>query len=153
MRDLETISLAITASETGHLVLGTLHTTTASSTVDRVINAFPAEQQGQIRMMIADSLKAVLSQTLLPRRDGSGRIAAYEVLRNTPNVAGLIRDGKTFQLPTAMQTGAAAGMTLMDTALMNLVQEGSIEPRVAQRRALRKDAFEHLLPAEEGGAA
>jgi twitching motility protein PilT len=153
LRDLETISLAITASETGHLVLGTLHTTTASSTVDRVINAFPAEQQGQIRMMIADSLKAVLSQTLLPRRDGSGRIAAYEVLRNTPNVAGLIRDGKTFQLPTAMQTGAAAGMTLMDTALMNLVQEGAIEPRVAHRRALRKDAFEPLLPAEEGGAA
>ncbi|HYK42586.1 MAG TPA: PilT/PilU family type 4a pilus ATPase [Thermoanaerobaculia bacterium] len=152
MRDLETISLAITASETGHLVLGTLHTTTASSTVDRVINAFPAEQQGQIRMMISDSLKAVLSQTLLPRRDGSGRIAAFEVLRNTPNVAGLIRDGKTFQLPTAMQTGAAAGMTLMDTALMNLVTEGMIEARVAQRRALRKDAFEHLLP-EEGGAA
>jgi twitching motility protein PilT len=152
MRDLETISLAITASETGHLVLGTLHTTTASSTVDRIINAFPAEQQGQIRMMISDSLKAVLSQTLLPRRDGSGRIAAYEVLRNTPNVAGLIRDGKTFQLPTAMQTGSAAGMTLMDTALMNLVTEGMIEPRVAHRRALRKDAFEHLLP-EEGGAA
>ena len=153
MRDLETISLAITASETGHLVLGTLHTTTASSTVDRVVNAFPAEQQGQIRMMISDSLKAVLSQTLLPRRDGSGRIAAYEVLRNTPNVAGLIRDGKTFQLPTAMQTGSAAGMTLMDTALMNLVSEGMIEPRVAHRRALRKDAFEPLLPSEEGGAA
>jgi len=153
MRDLETISLAITASETGHLVLGTLHTTTASSTVDRIINAFPAEQQGQIRMMISDSLKAVLSQTLLPRRDGAGRIAAYEVLRNSPNVAGLIRDGKTFQLPTAMQTGASAGMMLMDTALMNLVQSGMIEPRVAHRRALRKDAFEHLLPAEEGGTA
>jgi twitching motility protein PilT len=153
MRDLETISLAITASETGHLVLGTLHTTTASSTVDRVINAFPAEQQGQIRMMIADSLKAVLSQTLLPRRDGSGRVAAFEVLRNTPNVAGLIRDGKTFQLPTAMQTGAAAGMMLMDTALLNMVQEGVIEPRVGHRRALRKEPFEALLPAEEGGAA
>jgi twitching motility protein PilT len=153
MRDLETIALAITASETGHLVLGTLHTTTASSTVDRVINAFPAEQQAQIRMMIADSLKAVLSQSLLPRRDGSGRVAAFEVLRNTPNVAGLIRDGKTFQLPTAMQTGASAGMMLMDTALMNMVQEGVIEARVAHRRALRKEPFDALLPAEESGAA
>ncbi|MGH9365886.1 MAG: PilT/PilU family type 4a pilus ATPase, partial [Thermoanaerobaculia bacterium] len=110
MRDLETISLAITASETGHLVLGTLHTTTAASTVDRVINSFPAEQQGQIRMMIADSLKAVISQALLPRRDGSGRVAAFEILRNTSNVTGLIRDGKSFQLPTAMQTGANVGM-------------------------------------------
>jgi twitching motility protein PilT len=153
MRDLETISLAITASETGHLVLGTLHTTTASSTVDRVINAFPAEQQEQIRMMISDSLRAVISQTLLPRRDGSGRVAAYEILRNNSNVAGLIRDGKTFQLPTAMQTGAASGMMPMDTALLNLVNEGLIEPRVAHRRALRKDVFEAMLPAEEGGAA
>ena len=153
MRDLETISLAITASETGHLVLGTLHTTTASSTVDRVINAFPAEQQEQIRMMISDSLRAVLSQTLLPRRDGSGRVAAYEILRNNSNVAGLIRDGKTFQLPTAMQTGAASGMMLMDTALLNLVHEGLIEPRVAHRRALRKEVFEAMMPAEEGGAA
>jgi twitching motility protein PilT len=153
MRDLETISLAITASETGHLVLGTLHTTTASSTVDRVINAFPAEQQEQIRMMISDSLRAVLSQTLLPRRDGSGRVAAYEILRNNSNVAGLIRDGKTFQLPTAMQTGASSGMMLMDTALLNLVHEGAIEPRVAHHRALRKEVFEALLPAEEGGAA
>src|SRR5881275_2706286 len=97
MRDLETISLAITAAETGHLVLGTLHTTTASSTVDRVINAFPADQQGQIRQMISESLKAVISQSLLPRRDGSGRVAAWEVLRNTPAVAGLIREAKTFQ--------------------------------------------------------
>ncbi len=89
MRDLETISLAITASETGHLVLATLHTTTASSTVDRIINAFPPDQQGQIRMMVSDSLKAVISQSLLPRRDGQGRVAAYEILRNTPNVGGL----------------------------------------------------------------
>jgi twitching motility protein PilT len=152
MRDLETISLAITASETGHLVLATLHTTTAPATVDRIINAFPPDQQGQIRMMISDSLKAVVSQTLLPRRDGSGRVAAYEILRNTPAVAGLIRDSKTFQIPTAMQTGAAAGMTLMDGALLHLVQEGSIEPRVAYDRALRKEAFEPFL-AEEGGAA
>ena len=151
MRDLETISLAITASETGHLVLATLHTTTASSTVDRIINAFPPDQQGQIRMMVADSLKAVISQALLPRRDGTGRVAAFEILRNTPNVAGLIRDSKTFQIPTAIQTGSASGMQLMDGALLQLVQEGVIEPRVAWDKALRKEAFEPYL--EEGGAA
>ncbi len=150
MRDLETISLAITASETGHLVLGTLHTTTASSTVDRIINAFPPDQQGQIRMMIADSLKAVISQALLPRRDRTGRIAAYEILRNTGNVSGLIREGKTFQLPTAMQTGAASGMMLMDSALLTMVTEGQIEPRDAYARALRKEPFEGYLQADEG---
>jgi len=150
MRDLETISLAITASETGHLVLGTLHTTTASSTVDRIINAFPPDQQGQIRMMIADSLKAVVSQALLPRRDRTGRIAAYEVLRNTGNVAGLIREGKTFQLPTAMQTGAGAGMVLMDSALLTMVTDGQIEPRDAYARALRKEPFEGFMQADEG---
>ncbi len=149
MRDLETISLAITASETGHLVLATLHTTTAAATVDRIINAFPPDQQAQIRLMIADSLKAVLSQALLPRRDGSGRVAAFEILRNTPNVGGLIREGKTFQIPTAMQTGAASGMTLMDNALLNLVNEGIIEPRVAYDRAQRKEMFEGLLPVDE----
>ena len=157
MRDLETISLAITASETGHLVLGTLHTTTSSSTVDRMINVFPPDQQGQIRMMLADSLKAVISQTLLPRRDGAGRIAAWEILRNTPNVSGLVREGKTFQIPTAIQTGAAAGMMLMDMSLMKLVEEGSIEPQVAFDRALRKEPFEAMLgvtePAEGGTAA
>ncbi|MET0619300.1 MAG: PilT/PilU family type 4a pilus ATPase, partial [Thermoanaerobaculia bacterium] len=152
MRDLETISLAITASETGHLVLATLHTTTSSSTVDRIINAFPPDQQGQIRMMVADSLKAVISQSLLPRRDGTGRVAAFEILRNTPAVGGLIRDAKTFQIPTAIQTGAASGMQLMDGALLHLVQEGVIEPRVAYDRAQRKDAFEPFM-AEEGGPA
>jgi len=152
MRDLETISLAITASETGHLVLATLHTTTSSSTVDRIINAFPPDQQGQIRMMVADSLKAVISQSLLPRRDGLGRVAAFEILRNTPAVGGLIRDAKTFQIPTAIQTGAASGMQLMDGALLHLVQEGVIEPRVGYDRAQRKDAFEPFM-AEEGGVA
>ncbi|HEY7574929.1 MAG TPA: PilT/PilU family type 4a pilus ATPase [Thermoanaerobaculia bacterium] len=152
MRDLETVSLAITASETGHLVLATLHTTTASATVDRVINSFPAEQQGQIRMMIADSLKAVVSQALLPRRDGSGRVAAFEVLRNTPNVAGLIREGKTFQIPSALQTGAGSGMQLMDTAMLQLVQNGVVDPRAAYDRAQRKETFEPYL-TDEGSAA
>jgi twitching motility protein PilT len=145
MRDLETISLAITASETGHLVLATLHTTTAAATVDRIINAFPPDQQGQVRMMVSDSLKAVVSQTLLPRRDGRGRVAAFEILRNTPAVGGLIRDGKTFQIPTAIQTGGGAGMQLMDAALLQLVHDGTIEPRVAYDRAQRKEAFEPFL--------
>ncbi|MEP6471084.1 MAG: PilT/PilU family type 4a pilus ATPase [Acidobacteriota bacterium] len=151
MRDLETISLAVTAAETGQLVLGTLHTTTASATVDRIINAFPADRQGQIRQMVSDSLKAVITQALLPRRDGTGRVAAWEILRNTPAVAGLIREGKTFQIPTAMQTGAGSGMTLMDMSLLKLVQEGTVDPRDAWDRALRKEVFEPFL--EEGSAA
>ena len=151
MRDLETISLAITAAETGHLVLATLHTTTASATVDRIINAFPADRQGQIRQMVSDSLKAVISQALLPRRDGRGRVAAWEILRNTPAVAGLIRDAKTFQIPTAIQTGAGSGMTLMDMSLLKLVQEGTVDPRDAWDRALRKEVFEPFL--DEGSAA
>jgi twitching motility protein PilT len=151
MRDLETISLAITAAETGHLVLATLHTTTAAATVDRVINAFPADRQGQIRQMVSDSLKAVISQALLPRRDGTGRVAAWEILRVTPAVAGMIREAKTFQIPTAMQTGASAGMTLMDMSLLKLVQDGAIDPRDAWERALRKEVFEPFL--EEGSAA
>jgi twitching motility protein PilT len=151
MRDLETISLAITAAETGHLVLATLHTTTASATVDRIINAFPSDQQGQIRQMVSDSLKAVISQSLLPRRDGSGRVAAWEILRNTQAVAGLIREAKTYQIPTAMQTGGGSGMMLMDMSLLRLVQDGAVDPRVAYDRAQRKEAFEPFL--EEGSAA
>ena len=104
-------------------------------------------------MMIADSLKAVIAQTLLPRRDGRGRVAAFEILRNTPNVAGLIREGKSFQLPTAMQTGAAVGMTLMDNSLLQLVQKGVVDPKVAYDRALRKETFEPLVSHEEGSAA
>jgi twitching motility protein PilT len=151
MRDLETISLAITAAETGHLVLATLHTTTAAATVDRIINAFPPDQQGQIRQMVSESLKAVISQSLLPRRDGTGRVAAWEVLRNTTAVAGLIRESKTFQIPTAMQTGSGTGMMLMDMSLMRLVTDGTVDPRVAYDRAFRKETFEPLL--EEGSVA
>jgi twitching motility protein PilT len=148
MRDVETISLAITASETGHLVFGTLHTATAAGTVDRVIDAFPAGQQGQVRQMLADSLRAVISQHLVPRRDGKGRVAAFEILRNTPNIAGLIRDAKTFQIASAIQTGSNAGMQTMDAALLKLVQEGKADPRAAYDRALRKDLFEPFLDAE-----
>jgi twitching motility protein PilT len=152
MRDIDTISLAITASETGHLVFGTLHTATAAGTVDRVIDAFPAGQQGQIRQMLSDSLRAVISQHLVPRRDGRGRVAAFEILRNTPNIAGLIRDAKTFQIGSAIQTGSGSGMQTMDSALLKLVQEGKADPRAAYDRALRKEAFEPFLEADGGSS-
>ncbi len=148
MRDLETISLAITASETGHLVFGTLHTATASGTIDRVIDAFPAGQQGHVRQMLADSLKGVIAQTLLPRRDGRGRVAAFEILRNTPNLAGLIREAKGHQIPSAIQTGSASGMQTMDAAMLKLVQDGIADPRGAYDRASRKEAFEPFLGPE-----
>src|SRR5690606_37666470 len=111
MRDLETISLAITAAETGHLVFGTLHTNSASKTVDRIIDAFPEAQQAQIRVMLAESLRGVVAQTLFPRADQPGRIAALEIMINTFGIANLIREGKTYQIPSAMQTGASEGMT------------------------------------------
>jgi twitching motility protein PilT len=148
MRDLETISLAITASETGHLVFGTLHTATAAGAIDRVIDAFPAGQQSQIRQMLADSLRGVIAQSLLPRRDGRGRIAAFEILRITPNLAGLIRDAKSHQIPSAIQTGSSSGMQTMDTAMLKLVQDGIADPRAAYDRALRKEAFEPFLEPE-----
>jgi twitching motility protein PilT len=148
MRDLETISLAITASETGHLVLGTLHTTNAPSTVDRVISSFPPGQQGQIRVMLADSLKAVISQALLPRRGLAGRVAAFEILRNSPAVSALVREGKTHQLPSALQTGQLAGMCTMDQALLKLCEEGKIDPEHAMEKAAKKEPFEKLLAEE-----
>jgi twitching motility protein PilT len=148
MRDLETISLAITASETGHLVLGTLHTTNASSTVDRVISSFPPGQQGQIRAMLADSLRAVLSQALLPRRGFAGRVAAFEILRSTPAVAALIREGKTHQIPSALQTGQLAGMCTMDQSLLRLCEEGKVDPELAVEKAVKKEPFERLLAEE-----
>lgn len=148
MRDLETISLAITASETGHLVLGTLHTTNAPSTVDRVISSFPPGQQGQIRVMLADSLKAVISQALLPRRGFAGRVAAFEILRTTPAVAALIREGKTHQIPSALQTGQLVGMCTMDQSLMKLCEEGKVDPELAMEKAVKKEPFEKLLAEE-----
>jgi twitching motility protein PilT len=148
MRDLETISLAITASETGHLVLGTLHTTNAPATIDRVISSFPPGQQGQIRVMLADSLKAVVSQALLPRRGFAGRVAAFEILRTTSAVAALIREGKTHQLPSQLQTGQNAGMMTMDQSLMKLCEEDKVDPERAMEKALKKEPFEKLLADE-----
>src|SRR4029077_17124045 len=117
MRDLETISLAITASETGHLVLGTLHTGNASRTLDRVLDVFPPDQQEQIRVMVRESLRGVISQQLIPRMDGQGRVLALKILTNTPPVANVIREAKTFMLPGIIQTGKKQGMRLMDDSL------------------------------------
>ena len=144
MRDLETISIAIETAETGHLVFGTLHTTTAASTIDRIIDQFPADRQQQIRVMLSESLKGVIAQTLLPKK-GGGRVAALEVLIVTPAISNLIREGKTFQIPSAMQTGKAIGMTMLNDALFDLVKKGLVEPKDAYIKAVDKANFESLL--------
>ena len=145
MRDLETISLAITASETGHLVIATLHTSNAARTLDRVLDAFPVQQQGQIRTMVSESLRGIVSQQLVPRADGTGRVVALEVMVNTPAVANLIREAKTFMLPGIIQTGKKLGMKLMDDSLFELVEQGVITPYEAYDRAEQKKIFEPLL--------
>jgi twitching motility protein PilT len=144
MRDLETISIAIETAETGHLVFGTLHTTTAASTVDRIIDQFPADRQQQIRVMLSESLKGVIAQTLLPKK-GGGRVAALEILIVTPAISNLIREGKTFQINSSMQTGKQHGMVMLNDALFNLVQQGLVEPRDAYIKAVDKTGFESLL--------
>ena len=144
MRDLETISIAIETAETGHLVFGTLHTTTAASTVDRIIDQFPADRQQQIRVMLSESLKGVIAQTLLPKK-GGGRIAALEVLIVTPAISNLIREGKTFQIPSAMQTGKQHGMVMLNDALFDLVQKGIVDPKDAYLKSVEKTGFEALL--------
>ena len=136
MRDLETISLAITAAETGHLVLATLHTGSAARTLDRVLDVFPTEQREQIRIMVGESLRGIVSQQLVPKADGSGRALALELLVNTPAVSATIRDGKTFMLPGIMQTGKNVGMTLMDDALIDLVEAGTITAQEAVARSV-----------------
>ena len=144
MRDLETISIAIETAETGHLVFGTLHTTTAISTVDRIIDQFPADRQQQIRVMLSESLKGVIAQTLLPKK-GGGRVAALEILIVTPAISNLIREGKTFQIASAMQTGKNLGMVMLNDALFAHVQSGAVEPRDAYIKAVDKTGFESLL--------
>ncbi len=144
MRDLETISIAIETAETGHLVFGTLHTTTAASTIDRIIDQFPADRQQQIRVMLSESLKGVIAQTLLPKI-GGGRVAALEVLIVTPAISNQIREGKTFQIPSAMQTGKQIGMVMLNDALFDLVQKGLVTPRDAYIKAVDKTTFESML--------
>lgn len=135
MRDLETISLAITASETGHLVFGTLHTSSAPRTLDRVLDVFPIDQRDQIRIMVSESLRGIMTQQLIPRIDGNGRVMAIEVLTNSPAVANSIREGKTFMLPGVMQTGKKLGMKLMDESLMELYDQGLISAEEAYERS------------------
>ncbi len=144
MRDLETISIAIETAETGHLVFGTLHTTTAASTVDRIIDQFPADRQQQIRVMLSESLKGVIAQTLLPKK-GGGRVAALEILIVTPAISNLIREGKTFQIASSMQTGKNLGMVMLNDALFDLVKKGIVEPRDAYMKAIDKTNFETQL--------
>lgn len=140
MRDLETIELAITAAETGHLVFGTLHTSSAAKTVDRLVNVFPTTQQEQIRTMLAESLRGVVAQQLLRTVDGK-RCAALEILKVNAASANLIREGKTFQLPSVIQTGRNEGMQLMDQALQELLNEKRISLEEAQRFAVNKNQF------------
>ncbi len=146
MRDLETISIAIETAETGHLVLGTLHTTTAPSTVQRLVDQFPGDRQGQIRMMLADSLRAVVAQTLL-KRVGGGRVGAYEILICTPAISNLVREGKVFQIASAMQTGRQLGMRQLNDDLARLVKEKVVEPEEAWRKAADKDGLVARLNA------
>jgi twitching motility protein PilT len=138
MRDLETIQLAITASETGHLVMGTLHTGNASRTLDRVLDVFPVDQREQIRVMVSESLRGIISQQLVPRKDGQGRALALEILTNTPAVGALIRDAKTYMLPGIIQTGRRQGMKLMDDSLAELYDAGLISQEEAYIRAEQK---------------
>jgi twitching motility protein PilT len=126
MRDLETIEAAITAAETGHLVFGTLHTTGAAKTIDRLTNAFPVNQQEMIRIQLSTVLQAVVSQLLIPRVDKPGRVAVFEIMINTPSIAALIRDNKTFRINSDIQTGAKWGMVTLDSFLIDKYQQGLI---------------------------
>ncbi len=145
MRNLETISLALTAAETGHLVLGTLHTGSAARTIDRILDAFPIEEREHIRIMVSESLRGVFSQQLVPKKDGSGRVMALEMLVNTAAVANCIREGKTFMIPGLIQTGKAQGMRLMDDSLQELYLNGVISAQECNSRATDKVMMEKFL--------
>jgi twitching motility protein PilT len=144
LRDLETMSIAVTAAEMGILVMGTLHTNGAAATVDRIVNAFPADKQGHVRTMLSTSLRGVISQQLIQRADKRGRVAALEVLINTPAVSNLIRQGKLDQLENTMQSGAQHGMRTMDSALQELLDKNLITGRSAYEKSSNKQRFEQL---------
>lgn len=145
MRDYETISVAVTAAETGHLVLSTLHTIGAASTVDRVIDVFPPHQQQQIRVQLSNVLEAIISQQLIPRADGRGRVAAFEVLHANNAIRNLIREGKSHQIANIMQTNRKLGMITMDEAIVQLVREGKINRQMAVAFAQEPDAMESKI--------
>jgi twitching motility protein PilT len=141
MRDLETIRLALTAAETGHLVFGTLHTSSAAKTVDRIIDVFPAAEKEMVRAMLSESLRAVISQTLLKTKDGNGRVAAHEIMIGTPAIRNLIRENKIAQMYSAIQTGQALGMQTLDQNLQDLVRRNTVAPAEARVKAMNKDMF------------
>ena len=147
MRDLETIAVAIETAETGHLVFGTLHTTTAASTVDRMIDQFPADRQSQIRVMLSESLRGVISQTLC-KKTGGGRVAAREILLTTPAISNLIREAKTFQIPSIMQTSKQLGMVTLNDALLELVEKREISPDEAYMKSVEKTGLAASLKAK-----
>jgi twitching motility protein PilT len=140
MRDLETISLALTAAETGHLVFGTLHTTSAAKTIDRIIDVFPAAEKDMVRSMLSESLQGVISQTLLKKKCG-GRVAAHEIMIGTSAIRNLIREDKVAQMYSAIQTGSSAGMITLDESLLDLVNRGAVDRQVAATKALRPESF------------
>jgi twitching motility protein PilT len=150
MRDLETIQLAMSAAETGHLVFGTLHTNTAAKTIDRIIDVFPTDQQMQIRAMLSESLKGVVCQQLLRTADGKGRVAALEIMLGTSAIGNLIREGKTFQIPSIIQTAKKDGMQLMDQHLLDLLKSKRIAAEEAYRCSIDKKQFEQYLPHQPG---
>lgn len=156
MRDLETISLALKATETGHLVFATLHTSSAAQTVDRIVDVFPSEQQPQIRIQLSNGLVAVFSQTLIPKLTPqgqiSGRIMAMEILINTPAIANLIREGKTAQIYSAIQTGGRLGMMTLENSLAELVKKKLIKPEDALTKSSRSEDLEKLIAAELSGS-
>ena len=139
--DLETIRLAMSAAETGHLVFGTLHTSSAAKTIDRIIDVFPAEEKEMMRAMLSESLRAVISQTLLKTKDGSGRVAAHEIMVGTPAIRNLIREAKVAQMYSAIQTGAALGMQTLDQNLQDLVRRNVVSKEEARNKAANKDNF------------
>lgn len=142
MRDLETISAAVTAAETGHLVFGTLHTTGSVRTIDRLVDAFPTNQQEQIRTQLAGNLKSVISQTLLPKKSGFGRVAAFEIMITTPAIQNLIRENKSYRITSAIQTGHKYGMNLLDEHLMALYRKGIVKYEECLAKAVAPDEFE-----------
>jgi twitching motility protein PilT len=153
MRDLDTISTALTAAETGHLVFATLHTQDAAQTIDRIIDVFPSHQQGQVRVQLSVALMGIMTQQLLPNNDGSGRVVACEVLVPTPAVRNLIREGKTHQIYSVLQTGSAVGMQTMDASLAMLVRQGSITQKLAESRSGTPEELRRLLGAGTLAAA
>jgi twitching motility protein PilT len=152
MRDLETIAIAVETAETGHLVFGTLHTTTAPSTIDRIIDQFPADRQAQIRQMVSTSLRGVISQTLCKKIEG-GRVAAYEILYSTPAVANLIREAKTYQIYSVIQTSRGAGMMTLNDSLIELVRKRIVDPKEAYMLSVNKLEFTAMLGKEGFSAA